>query len=138
MYGGIPESSTDSVVTVRFPEPGEYSVELIVNGGINGNDTLIRFVTVEDGNNGKRPNFEFTFANGILPNDINVTGTPADEIGWISLDGPGAENTKGCIFLNNISSELTSGHKDYFETPYFDLSNVEKPRFSYYYAYRCV
>ncbi|MBK8818154.1 MAG: T9SS type A sorting domain-containing protein [Saprospiraceae bacterium] len=135
MYGGIPESSTDSVVTVRFPEPGEYSVELIVNGGINGNDTLIRFVTVEDGNNGKRPNFEFTFANGILPNDINVTGTPADEIGWISLDGPGAENTKGCIFLNNISSELTSGHKDYFETPYFDLSNVEKPRFSYYYAY---
>lgn len=133
--GGIPAVSADSVVTVRFQQPGEYKVELIVYGGMNGNDSLIKYVTVEDGNSGKRPDFEYSFVTGTVPQDIKITGIPEDDISWSPLDDIGANNTKGCLFINNISSELTSGHKDYFETPYFDLSNVEKPRLSYYYAY---
>ena len=132
--GGSPTESTDSVVNVAYNFEGEYEVKLTVTSA-NGTKTLSRFVKVNDGNNGVIPTRTYSFEEENIPSEINNYNVDEDEIKWEIYEGLGANNTNNCIYLNNIFAINGEGNIDYFETPFFDLTNVDKPIFSFYYAY---
>lgn len=130
--GGMPSFSQDSIVDVTFPEVGEYEVKLVVSGQ-NGVDSLSKFILVLDGNNGIKAPVYYGFENGTLPNDIQIYSNEASDQKWETLSSLGADNTEGCIFINNATSGGSRGA--YFETPFYDFTDNPKPNMSYYYAY---
>lgn len=130
--GGIPSFSTDSVIDVTFPNTGEYAVKLIVSGP-NGVDSISKFIQVLDGNNGLKTPVKYTFLDGILPTEIQVYNNQVSNLNWETISSYGAENTDGCIFINNAGSGVGNG--SYFETPFYDFSDNSKPNMSYYYSY---
>lgn len=133
MPGAIPETSSDSVVTITFPKAGTFTIKLVV-AGPNGVDSISRNVLVIDGSNGQLLPKQIAFENG-LPADIKIINVDADVVKWETRDDIGANNTKGCIALQNFGASNTAGYRDYFETDYFNLESATKPVLSFYYAY---
>lgn len=134
--GGIASSLTDSVVTVTYPFPGQYNVSLTATGS-NGQHTETRnnAVNVIAGNNGPVLPFTYSFEDATLPSGISVFNEQGDSIQWKINNTTGANNTSQCIYLNNFPDSTNYGNRDYFETGYFNLSNVTAASLSYYYAY---
>ncbi|MBK9735679.1 MAG: PKD domain-containing protein [Saprospiraceae bacterium] len=132
--GGIPVISNDSMIEVIFPEAGTFEVKLIVSGS-NGRDSVFKTIEVFDGANGKKPSHLYSFEASSFPSDIRIVNQDSDDIFWEINAELGANNTIGCIYLNNVNTSETAGNKDYFETQFFDLSEVNKPQFSFFYAY---
>jgi predicted Zn-dependent protease len=132
--GGIPSESVDSIVEVTFPDAGEFEVKLIISGA-NGVDSVSAYIQVYNGANGKKPPHQYSFDDGSLPSDIQIYNPAYDEIEWQVNPSLGANNTSSCLYLDNISGSDTPGKRDYFETRFFDFTNVIKPQFSFYYAY---
>lgn len=130
--GGTPSFSEDSIVDITFSEVGEYEIKLVVSGP-NGVDSLSKFIRVLDGNNGIKAPVYYAFENGTLPDHIQIYNNEASDQKWETLSSLGADNTEGCIFLNNASSG--GGRGAYFETPFYDFTDNPKPNMSYYYAY---
>lgn len=132
--GGKPSESSDSIVKVVYDFAGEYEVKLTTTS-INGSHTLTKFITVNDGYNGVKPTKLFNFEDKNLPGELNYYNADGDDIYWDVYEGIGANNTSNCLFLNNIFKNNNQGHVDYFETPFFNLSEINKPIFSFYYAF---
>lgn len=134
--GGIASSLTDSVVTVTYPFPGQYNVALTATGS-NGQHTETRYniVNVIAGNNGPVPPFTYGFEDATLPAGIAVFNEQGDSIQWNINTSTGANNTSQCIFLHNYPDSTNYGNRDYFETGYFNFSNISASTLSYYYAY---
>lgn len=128
--GGFPSFSNDTVVEATFPEAGKYEVKLIVSGS-NGMDSISKFIQVFDGNNGYRVPFYVNFDDGKLPSEIQLFNNQPMGVQWETLTDIGANSTNGCIFLNNAKAAINA----YFETPFFDFTENNKPGMSFYYAY---
>jgi hypothetical protein len=133
MPGAIPETAIDSVVAITFPTAGTFTVKLVVSGP-NGTDSISRNVLVIDGSNGQLLPRQIAFDNG-LPSDLKVINADADAVKWETRNDIGANNTLGCIHLQNFGATNTAGYRDYFETDFFNLSAATKPVLSFYYAY---
>lgn len=130
--GASPSYSNDSIVDVTFPDQGEYEVKLVVSS-TNGVDSLSKFIQVLDGSNGLTGPILYSFENGNLPSEIQIYNNQATDVNWETLSTLGAELTEGCIFVNNTGSE--PGNGAYFETPFYNLSDNNKPSMSFYYSY---
>ncbi len=131
--GGSPAISYDTIVDVAFAEAGEYVVKLIVSG-LNGTDSLTKVIHVYDGNNGRKAPQSYSFDDDVVPAEIQRFNQDPNGVQWQTLAGTGAEQTVGCFFLQNASTNST-GTKAYFETPFFDFSDNNKPSMSFYYSY---
>ncbi|MFN8115224.1 MAG: M43 family zinc metalloprotease [Bacteroidia bacterium] len=134
--GGTPSSSTNSVEVVTYNTPGTYTVSLTATG-INGSDTETKndFITVSSGTGGQTVPFAYDFEASTLPSSINIFNEQADTIFWKQNSLLGASSSGKCIYLNNFPDSTNYGNRDYFETPYFDLTNTSNLTFSFYYAY---
>jgi Pregnancy-associated plasma protein-A/Secretion system C-terminal sorting domain len=130
--GGTPSFSSDSIVNVTFPEPGDYEVKLIVSSS-NGVDSISKIIKVFDGNNGLKAPVNYSFKDGILPAEIQIYNNQSTKVNWETISSYGADSTDGCIFINNAGSVVGNG--TYFETPFYDFSDNSKPNMSYYYSY---
>ncbi|MBK6698429.1 MAG: T9SS type A sorting domain-containing protein [Saprospiraceae bacterium] len=133
IQGGIPSFSKDSIIIVRFPDTGIFEIKLIVSG-IQNIDSISKFIRVFDGNNGKKTPQMYSFEDGIIPSDFIRFQDQASDVRWEVLPSIGAENTNHCVFLNHASGTYPD-QRAYLETPFYDLSQNNKPRMSFYYAY---
>lgn len=131
--GGIPAVSSDSIVDVTYVEAGEYKVTLTISGQ-NGTDSLTKFIKVYDGYGGQKTPHFYNFDDGIIPSEIQFFKNDPNGFGWQILENIGANDTGGCLYLDNASTN-SKGRNAYFETPFFDFSDNSKPSMSFYYAY---
>lgn len=131
--GGIPSFSKDSIINVRFPDTGIFEIKLIISG-IQNVDSISKFIRVFDGNNGKKTPQMYSFEDGIIPSEFIRFQNQASDVRWEVLPSVGAENTGHCVFLNHASGTYPD-QRAYIETPFYDLSQNNKPRMSFYYAY---
>jgi hypothetical protein len=127
--GGIPSVSNDSVVDVIFPESGRYEVKLIVTGN-NNTDSISKFIVVHDNSIGQTTPVNYNFDDGKIPWDFDLSGN-VPNVGWENLEGLGANDTNGCLFVNKLGESISA----IIETPFYDLSTNDKPNMSYYYSY---
>ena len=134
--GGVPSSSTNSVVTVTYATPGTYTVSLTASGA-NGVDveTKNAYVNVYNGFNGLSLPFSYDFESSALPSSLTVINSESDTVLWKLNSSLGANGTNKCIYINNYLDSTNYGNRDYFETPYFDFTGTTALSFSYYYAY---
>ncbi|MBL0099647.1 MAG: hypothetical protein IPP49_05955 [Saprospiraceae bacterium] len=94
-------------------------MKLIVSG-LNGTDSLTKVIHVYDGNNGRKAPQSYSFDDDVVPAEIQRFNQDPNGVQWQTLAGTGAEQTGGCFFLQNASTNSTST-KAYFETPFFDF-----------------
>ncbi|MBK8623389.1 MAG: T9SS type A sorting domain-containing protein [Saprospiraceae bacterium] len=132
--GGLPATSTDSTVETTFSDAGDFLITLIVTSP-NGTDTTFRYISVIDGENGKKPEHIYSFSGEFLPDDLEVYNIPEDVSKWEIQPFVGANQTEGCVYLNNFSNPAFGAKRDFFQTGFFDLSQSDKPEMSFYYAY---
>jgi len=132
--GGLPNSSSDSIVDVQFLEVGNYEVKLVLTTPI-GKDSLAQVIKVVDGSNGIKPSILYSFDDGKLPNGFIISNPNIDNVKWEINNSIGANNSAGAICLKNFGQTNISGNYDFFDTPFFDFSLVDSPVFSYYYSY---
>ncbi len=134
--GGIPSTSTDSIVTVTYPSIGNYNVTLKASGA-NGTDSLVQsnFTRIVDGFNGLTLPFSYDFEGTTLPTNLVVVNQQQDSISWKQYTSTGANNTGKSIYLPNFPDSLNYDYTDWFETPFFDFSATTNVSLSFYYAY---
>lgn len=132
--GGTPSTSTEPIVKVTYANQGDYPVSLTATSP-NGSHTLTKMVKVDTKDGGLTVPYFANFEQSSLPAEIQILNQQDDVVLWSQNNEVGANGTNKCIFLNNMLDNSTIGHRDYFETPYYDLSNFSKLQLSYYYAY---
>jgi PKD repeat protein len=131
--GGIPSTSTDSIVTSVFSEPGSYEVKLVAQSAV-GTDSITKIIKVYDDSILKELEQSYDFSNEAQASNFEIINIDNDIIQWsINLD-IGAENTKGGLELINTNS-LVPGSRHYLETPFYDFSKANKPQMSFFYSY---
>lgn len=131
--GGNPSVSNDPVIDVRFPDTGIFEIKLLLRG-TQKMDSISKFVKVSDGEKGLTTPQMYSFENGSLPNEFSAYNLEASGIQWEVIKTAGAANSQACVFLNHASGNF-SDHRSYLETPYYDISQNNKPSMSFYYAY---
>lgn len=131
--GGIPSTSTDSVVTPIFSEPGSYEVKLVAQSAV-GTDSITKIIKVYDNTILKELEQSYDFSNEAQASNFEIINIDNDIIQWSINPDLGAENSKGCMELSNFNS-IVPGSRHYLETPFYDFSNADKPHMSLFYSY---
>ncbi len=134
--GGTPSSSTNSVEVVTYATPGIYTVSLKATS-LQGTNTATKnnYLTVFNGAGGQTAPALVDFETTGLQSDITIRNDNVSSPAWDQNVTNGGNSSAKSIYLNNFSSSVTAGHRDFFETPLYDFSNTSSIGFSYYYAY---
>lgn len=134
--GGNPATSTSTAPSVTYATPGTYSVSLTATNP-DGTNTLNRtsYITVVNGGGGYQAPITHDFEGSALPSDFTIVNNNAGSVTWQANTATGGNSTAQSIFINNASATSTGGHIDYFETPFYNLSNTTNIALTYYYAY---
>jgi PKD repeat protein len=135
--GGSPASSTDSIPSVSYALPGNYSVSLTITTPTEiFTETKEDFISVENPSNGKTLPYSFDFETDSLISDLQVVNFDPISSTWFQNTSLGAIGSGKCFMLNSYNDiNEIQGEKDALELPYLDLSGMENISLSYYYAY---
>lgn len=131
--GGIPSSTTDSVVTVTYNTAGTYNVSLIAgNGSSTVNETKTNFITVVPANGITAPLIEGFESTVSLPSSDWYVNNPHNDAEFeISTTVSSSGN-------NSVTLDLANAEEDYFDELYsrtFDVSALSVVQVSFRYAF---
>jgi PKD repeat protein len=138
--GGVPGFSNEKNPQTIYPNPGKYSVTLIVENAIGASDTLLvpQYIQVIDSV------YRLPYAQGFealsfppqgwgLINEDNAT--PLNKTFTRSATN-GAQGKSRSSARLNFFSYNGYGQKDGLLTPVFDIQNMDSLTFSFWYAYQ--
>lgn len=132
--GGTPSTSNvANPPAIQYNEAGVYDVTLIVSNA-NGADTFTRQAYVGVQANSARFGAGFTedFEFPVFPvNDWRITSTSATQFQRVTT-GAGSINGEHAIMV--LNSAIEAGARHYLESPSVDVSVVDNPVLSFYYA----
>lgn len=134
---GNPASSTDSLPTVSYAQPGTYPVTLsFVAPSGNFSETKSGYITIDGFNNPQAGPLALDFE---IPGDFNklrIVNNDGNAIQWQTSAEWGANGSQKCIWLPSYNSaDEIMGEKDAFELPDFNFSDWDTIRMAFSYAY---
>ncbi|HRH33503.1 MAG TPA: M43 family zinc metalloprotease [Catalimonadaceae bacterium] len=135
--GGNPSTSTDSIVSVIFTNPGTYLVSLkITNPTGSVTQTRDDFITISDPNTGESMPFSFDFETDSLIAKLLLQNFDPNSLSWSHNTVVGANGTSKCFFLQSMNDvNEIKGEKDAFELPAINFTAINEPGLSFWYAY---